>query len=141
MEQSFTEQRSGVLGAARVMTVNALVALFLAITGVYGVVSYFVTQRTKEIGIRIALGAATQEILRMTLGQTCRIAGLGLMIGVPAAYLLMRVLASQLYNVVVVKWTTFSGVTLLMMGAAMLAGYLPARRAAKIDPVTALRNE
>jgi hypothetical protein len=98
-------------------------------------------QRTREIGIRIALGAAAQEILRMTLGQACRIAGLGLIIGVPAAYLLMRVLASKLYNVVVVNWTTFSGVTFLLMAAAMLAGYLPARRAAKIDPVTTLRND
>jgi putative ABC transport system permease protein len=141
MEQIFSDERSGVQAAARMMTGNAAIALFLAVTGIYGVISYFVSQRTREIGVRIALGAATPDILKMTLGQAGRMAGTGLMIGVPLTYLLMRVLSSILYNVVVVKWTTFSGVTFLLAVATLLAAYLPARRATAIDPVIALRNE
>jgi hypothetical protein len=141
MEQFYSEQRSGVEGAVRVMENNAAIALFLALTGIYGVISYFVSQRTREIGIRIAVGAATSDILKMTLGEAFRVAGTGLLIGAPAAYFLMRALSSALYGVVVVKWTTFSAVTALLAGAALLAAYIPARRAAAVDPVVALRNE
>jgi len=141
MEQSFRDDRSGVESSARILALNALIAIFLAVTGIYGVVSYFVSQRTKEIGVRIALGAAPAGILKTTLWSAGRIVGYGLAIGVPAAYLLMRVLSSALYNVVVVKWTTFSGVTLLLTVAALLAAYFPARRAARIDPIIALRAE
>jgi putative ABC transport system permease protein len=141
MEQSFRDQRSGVEGSARILTLNALIAVFLAVTGIYGVVSYFVSQRTKEIGVRIALGSAPADILKMTLWWAGRIVGCGLAIGVPAAYLIMRILSSALYNVVVVKWTTFSAVTFLLTAAALLAAYLPARRAANIDPIIALRAE
>jgi len=139
MEQSFRDQRSGVEASARILTLNALIAIFLAVTGIYGIISYFVSQRTKEIGVRIALGAAPSGILKMTLWSAGRIVGYGLAIGVPAAYLLMRVLSSMLYNVIVVKWTTFSGVTLVLTAAGLLAAYVPARRAAKIDPIIALR--
>ena len=141
MEQRFSEERSGVQGAARVMENNALIALFLALTGIYGVISYFVSQRTKEIGIRIAVGASSSDILKMTLGQAFRMAGTGLLIGVPTAYLLMRALSIALYDVVVLKWTTFSALTALLGVAALLAAYLPARRAAQVDPVVALRND
>jgi putative ABC transport system permease protein len=141
MEQVFSDQRSGVEASARIMAGNAVIALFLAITGIYGVISYFVSQRTKEIGVRIALGAGTSEILQMTLGHACRVAGIGFLIGIPLTAVLMRLLSSALYNVVIVKWTTFTGVTALLAAAALLASYLPARRAAAVDPVIALRNE
>jgi putative ABC transport system permease protein len=141
MEQIFSDERSGVEASARIMTGNAIIALFLAITGIYGVISYFVSQRTKEIGVRIALGAATPDILQVTLGHAFRVAGIGFLIGIPLTYMLMRLLSSALYNVVVVKWTTFSAVTALLAIAALLASYLPARRAAAVDPVIALRNE
>jgi putative ABC transport system permease protein len=141
MEQFYSEERSGVQGAARAMENNAAIALFLALTGIYGVISHFVSQRTREIGIRIAVGAATSDIMKMTLGEAGRVAGIGLAIGVIAAYLLMRVLSSVLFNVVVVKWTTFSAVTALLGAAVLLAAYIPARRAAAVDPVIALRNE
>jgi putative ABC transport system permease protein len=141
MEQYFSDERSGVQASARMMTGNAVIALFLAITGIYGVTSYFVSQRTKEIGVRIAFGAAVPDILKLILGQACRLACIGFLIGIPVTYLLMRLLSSMLYNVVVVKWTTFSGVTALLAGAALLAAYLPARRALALDPVITLRNE
>jgi putative ABC transport system permease protein len=140
MEQIYFEERSGVQGAVRVMQNNALIALFLALTGIYGVISYFVSQRTHEIGIRIAVGAATSDIMKLTLGEAFRLAGIGLAIGVPITYLLTRALSSALYGVVVVEWTTFSAVTAALAIAALLAAYLPARRAAAVDPVIALRN-
>jgi putative ABC transport system permease protein len=140
-EQMMSEQRSGVEASANIMTGNALIALFLAITGIYAVMSYFVSQRTKEIGVRMALGAATWDVLKMTIGQACRVAGIGFLIGVPVAYVLMRILSSVLFNVVVVKWTTFSAVTVVLAFAAILAAFIPARRAAGVDPVIVLRNE
>jgi ABC-type antimicrobial peptide transport system permease subunit len=123
------------------MMQNALIALFLAVTGIYGVMSYFVNQRTKEIGIRVALGAATADILKMTFGQAGRLAGLGMLIGVPAAYVLMRILSSVLYNVVVVRWTTFAVAAVVLALAALSAAYIPARRAAAVNPTVALRND
>ncbi len=141
MEQVYADQRSGVQSAARGMENNAGIALFLALTGIYGVISYFVSQRTREIGIRIAVGASTADILKMTLREACRVAGIGLAIGVPATYLLMRILSSALYGVIVVRWTTFAGLTALLAAAALLAAYIPSRRAASVDPMVALRSE
>jgi putative ABC transport system permease protein len=140
MEQFYLEERSGVQSAARMMENNAAIALFLALTGIYGVIAYFVTHRTREIGIRIAVGAATSDIVKMTLGEACRVGGIGLAIGVPATYLLMRVLSSALYNIVVVKWSTLSAATVLLAATALLAAYIPARRAAAVDPVIALQR-
>jgi putative ABC transport system permease protein len=141
MEQVLEEETSGVRAAAENMTVYALVALLLAISGVYAVVSYSVAQRTHEIGIRIALGAGRGRVVRMTLGQALRIAAFGLGIGVPAAIVLMRVMASVLYDSVALDAVTFAAFPVLLAGFALLAGYLPARRAASTDPITALRHE
>jgi len=141
MEQFYSEERSGVQASANMMENNAAIALLLALTGIYGVLSFFVSQRNREIGIRIAVGASTSDILKMTFREAWRVIGIGLAIGIPASYLLMRVLSSVLYNVVVVKWTTFSALTILLSAAALLAAYLPARRAAAVDPVIALRSE
>jgi putative ABC transport system permease protein len=141
VEQIMSEQRSGVEASAQFMSANALIGLFLAVTGIYAVMSYVVSRRTREIGIRMALGAARADVVRMTVGHACRVAGIGFLIGAPAAYALMRLLSSVLFNVVVVKWTTFSMVTALLAVAALLAAYIPARRAAGVDPVIVLRSE
>ncbi|HUI57569.1 MAG TPA: FtsX-like permease family protein, partial [Bryobacteraceae bacterium] len=141
MQQRISEETSGVRASAVNMSVYAVIALLLAVTGIYAVVSYSVVQRTHEIGVRMALGAAGADIARMTLRQGIAIAAAGLAAGVPLSYTLMRVMSSALYNVVLVEPLIFAGVTAVLALAAVLAGYVPARRAASIDPLIALHHE
>ena len=98
-------------------------------------------QRTHEIGVRVALGAGRREILRMVVGQAFRVAVLGLGIGIPVAYILTRVMSSALFNVVAVDPMTFAALACVLGLSALLAGYIPARRAVRVDPVVALRHE
>jgi putative ABC transport system permease protein len=100
-----------------------------------------VALRTHEIGVRIALGADKSDVLRMTLIQGVAIAGCGLGIGVPVAFALMKLMSSVLYNVVLIEPLVFVLLTAILAGSATLAGYVPARRAASIDPLVALREE
>jgi putative ABC transport system permease protein len=141
MQQTINEQTSGVRASAVSMSSYAVIALLLAVTGIYAVISYSVVQRTHEIGVRMALGAARSDVLRMTLMQGVGIAAVGLGIGVPIAFTLMRVMSSVLYNVIVVEPLAFTLLTAILALSAVLAGYVPARRAASIDPLTALRDE
>ena len=141
MQQVINEATSGVRASAVSMTVYALIALVLAVTGIYASVSYSVAQRTREIGVRMALGADKSDVLRMTLTQAVAIAGFGLGIGVPVALVLMKLMSSVLYNVVVIEPLVFVLLTAILTASAMLAGYVPARRAASIDPLGALREE
>jgi putative ABC transport system permease protein len=116
-------------------------ALMLAIMGVYGVVSYTITQRTPEIGIRVALGAQSRDVMRMILTQGLKPVIIGSVAGLIAALALGRVLSHLLYGVTATDPLTFTIVVLLLSSVALLACYLPARRAMKVDPMIALRNE
>ncbi|HXE14119.1 MAG TPA: ABC transporter permease [Bryobacteraceae bacterium] len=123
------------------LSVFAALALLLASIGIYGVLSYLVAQRTQEIGVRMALGAARWDVMRMILKDGARLAITGIGIGLAAALGLTRLMASMLFGVKPADVPTFALVSLLLAAVALLACYVPARRAMKIDPMTALRNE
>jgi predicted permease len=128
------------VGAALLAVFGAL-ALLLAIIGVYGVLSYSVSQQTREIGIRMAMGARSGSVLSLIIGQGMRLAIVGLMLGLLIAFATMRVLSSLLFGVSAHDPFTFAGVSLILATAAILGCYIPARRAAKVNPITALRYE
>ena len=136
---------SGSLASRRfsmiLLAVFAVLALVLASVGIYGVISYVVGQRANEIGIRMALGAQRRDILRLILGGGGKLAGFGVAIGLAAALGLTRLMASLLYGVRASDPLTFVGVAILLTLVAIAACYIPARRAAKVDPMTALRYE
>ena len=141
MDQLLSEETSGVRVSASTMSMYALIALLLAATGIYAVISYSVVQRTHEVGVRMALGAGRPDVFRMMLMRSMKLAGIGLAIGVPAAIALTLVMSSVLYNVVALEWTMFVAFTAVLGLSAMLAGYVPARRASNVDPMVALRHE
>jgi len=119
----------------------ASLALVLAGTGIYGVLSYSVAQRTPEIGIRVALGARATDVLRLVVGQCLRLAVTGVAIGLVAAFALTRLMSSLLFGVTATDTATFLAVSLGLLTVAAMAAYLPARRATRIDPLVALRYE
>ena len=119
----------------------AAIALILAATGIYGLLQYTTAQRTHEIGIRIALGAAKMDVLRAVLTQGLKLILIGLAVGVAGALALTRVLASLLYDVTPTDALTLVSVSGVLMTVALVASYIPARRAARIDPMEALRYE
>src|SRR5262249_25938962 len=119
----------------------ALVALLLAVIGTYGVISLNVGLRTNEFGIRLALGAQTSSVLRLVLGQGLRLGAIALVLGLVAAFALTRLMTSLLFGLTATDPRTFVVVGILLLLVALLACYLPARRATKVDPLVALRHE
>jgi ABC-type antimicrobial peptide transport system permease subunit len=116
-------------------------ALLLAAIGAYGVVSYSAAQRTYEMGVRMALGATPRRIFGLVIGQSLRLVLTGLAFGMLASLALTRVMTGFLYDVTPTDPMTFVGVALVLIAVALLAGYVPARRAATVDPLVALRSE
>jgi len=119
----------------------AALALLLASIGIYGVMSYSVAQLTREIGIRIALGARRADVLQMTLKQALKLVGVGMILGLAAAFLLTRVLQTLLFCISATDPITFLGISLVLLAVAILASYIPALRATKVDPLVALRGQ
>jgi ABC-type antimicrobial peptide transport system permease subunit len=117
------------------------IALLLAMIGIYGVISFQVAQRTQEIGVRVALGATARNVVRLVVGRGLLLAALGVALGLAGAFALTRLMRSLLYAITTTDPMTFLAVPLLLVAATMLACFLPARRAARVDPVTALRAD
>lgn len=135
---------NGLLGfsyVAVMLSVLGVMAMVLASVGVYGVMAYSVTERTHEIGVRIALGARGRDILRLVLTRGLIITAIGLVIGLPVSWVLARLLAGIFFGVSASDFATFSGITILMCLVTLLACYLPSRRAMRVDPMVALRYE
>ncbi len=123
------------------LAIAAAVALLLGVVGIYGVIAYVAQQRTKEIGIRMALGAASTDVSALFVRHGALLAGLGIVCGIVAAALLTRAMSTLLFGVSAYDPLTYAAVAIALGGTAVLASYFPARRAAKVDPAEALRWE
>jgi putative ABC transport system permease protein len=117
------------------------VALALSAVGVYGVLSESVAQRTREIGIRVALGASPRAVRKLVLGQALKLTGVGLLIAVPAALAIDRALASLIFGIVSMDFSVIAAFTAVLLLVALAAGYFPVRRAVRVDPMVAIRYE
>jgi ABC-type antimicrobial peptide transport system permease subunit len=141
MDQRVSESLGRRRFAMLALGVFAGLALLLAIIGIYGVISYSVAQRTTELGIRLALGASQVDVLRLVLSGGFRLALTGIAFGIVLSFAVTRFLSSLLFGVRATDIFTFSALSILLIAVSLLACYLPARRATKVDPLVALRYE
>jgi putative ABC transport system permease protein len=141
LDEAINDNISGIRLAAGLMAFFGIIALVLSAAGVYGVMSYTVTQRIHEIGVRMALGAERGSVLRLIVRQGLSMVAIGLGIGIPAAFALNRFLTSVLFSGAKFGASTFVGITVVLVMAATFSSYLPARRATTVDPISALRSE
>ena len=141
MDERIAESLGPQRFAASLLAVFAILATVLAAVGLYGLVSYGVTQRTNELGVRMALGATPGNVLAMVLRESARVAGIGAAVGIIAGLFLTRAMQGVLYGVRAYDPASFGGSAVLLILVALLASYLPARRATRVDAMTALRYE
>jgi putative ABC transport system permease protein len=141
MDQSIAESVSPRRFNAVLLASFASLALVLATVGIYGVMSYSVAHRTREIGIRVALGAQSSDVIKLVVGGGMFLVLTGVVIGLAGALALARVMTSLLYGVSATDAMTFAGVSVSLMAIAFFASYIPARRATRVDPMIALRSE
>ena len=139
----FLAQRSMVLLSFTMLTLGVVsaLALILGAVGLYGVLSYVVAERTREIGVRMALGATAGAVRRLVMSQGARVVLVGLVLGVGAALASTRLLGTLLYGVKAVDPVVFATMSLAMSAIGLLASYMPARRASKVDPIESLRSD
>jgi len=141
MATVITESIVGIAYVAAMMAVLGVIALVLASVVVFGVMSYSVSERAHEIGISMSMGAQSKDVLRLVLRSGMKLMLVGLAIGLPLAFVMARGMASILFGVEATDMTAFVGLPLLLATVAAVACYLPARRAARLDPLRALRHE
>jgi putative ABC transport system permease protein len=141
MERSIADSLAPLRILGVLMVLFGSVAMALAGLGIYGVLAHSVAQRTQEFGIRMALGAQRADVLRLVIGQSWRLCLAGLGVGLPLAYALARVMSSALYGVIALDLAIFAALAVMLTAVALFAGYMPARRAMRIDPLQALHSE
>jgi ABC-type antimicrobial peptide transport system permease subunit len=141
LEEIRAESMAQTSFALTMLGIAASVALLLGVVGIYGVIAYIAAQRTREIGVRMALGAQASDVRRLFLGHGLKLVAAGLALGVAAALTLSRLMASLLFGVGPTDPVTYAAVSLLLGTVALVATWLPARRAARVDPVVALRTD
>jgi ABC-type antimicrobial peptide transport system permease subunit len=123
------------------LTAMGVIALVLASVGVYGVMAYSVTERTQEIGVRVAMGAQPRDVLKLVMFRGVMITAIGLLIGLPSAWVLAQLMAGLIYGVSTSDLPTFGVITVVMSAITLLACYMPTRKAMSVDPIVALRHE
>ncbi|MGC2814630.1 MAG: FtsX-like permease family protein, partial [Candidatus Acidiferrum sp.] len=141
MDDLLAGETAGQRFEAAAVGLFAALALLLAGVGIYGVISYMVGQRTNEIGIRMALGAQRNDVLRMVIRKGMFMAGIGTVVGICGALALTQLFRNLLFQITPTDPVTYSAVTVVLVAVALLACFLPARRAMRVDPVVALRHE